>query len=119
MRRRLRILAAGLLALSFSLAAAPLRAQEAATAQRQEAQAPIRLSNHARQRMVERGVSPEQVRETIAHGESFRYYHTGRWETGYYDPDQKLFIATSNGLVITVITSATRGYVERLKKKKP
>ena len=39
--------------------------------------------------------------------------------TGYYDPDKRLFIATDGHVVITVITGASRRYVENLKRKKP
>ena len=120
MRRWLKLAAAGLLAFSFGFAAAPAaRAADAAAGQRQEAQAPLRFSKHALSRMNERGVSPEQVRETVEKGETFRYFHQGRWKTGYYDPDAKLFIATADGLVITVIPNATRRYVQGLKRKKP
>jgi hypothetical protein len=69
--------------------------------------------------MNERGVSELEVRRAIETGETFRYYHQGSWKTGYYDGDKRLFIATADGVVITVITRATRAYVERLKRKTP
>jgi hypothetical protein len=87
----------------------------AAVEKRQE----LRFTEHARQRMEQRGVTLEQARAAAAFGESFRYFHDGKWKTGYFDEKQRLFLATDGGVVITVITKADRRYVERLKRKKP
>lgn len=104
---------------------APLAAQASGvtaaveTPQRQKDSAVLRFSKHALSRMNERGVSELDARKTIESGEIFRYYHQGGWKTGYYDPAKRLFIATAEGVVITVITDASRSYVDRLKRKKP
>lgn len=102
---------------------APARAAEnAAQPQahaRRQAQKPLRFTNHARARMSERGVSEAQVREIIAAGESFAYFHAGKWKTGYYESRKRLFIATDGPVVITVIADAGRPYVEGLKRNKP
>lgn len=125
MRRFFSLLLAGLLLLpAWSAGRAQAAsdapsAESAPSAQRQKDAAVLRFAKHALSRMDERGVSELDVRRTIEKGETFRYYHQSAWKTGYYDPDKKLFIATDGGVVITVITNASRRYVEGLKRKKP
>lgn len=113
----MRLLAAGLL--SLLLGAAPAAVTAAAPAAAVEKTSELRLTKHARQRMAERGVSEAQVRAAVEKGESFPYYHDGRWKKGYFDESAGLFVAANGGDVITVFKGADRGYVNRLKRKKP
>lgn len=123
MKRLLSVLLGSLLLLPALRA--PLAAQASGVTaaveapQRQKDAAVLRFSKHALSRMNERGVSELDARRAIETGETFRYYHQGSWKTGYYDGDKRLFLATADGVVITVITGASRAYVERLKSKKP
>jgi hypothetical protein len=82
-------------------------------------QAPLRFTKHALSRMDERGISPLQVRQAMERGEKFRYYHADKWKTGFYDQEEKLFIATDGQVVITVFRDASRAYVDKLKRRKP
>ena len=86
---------------------------------RRQAHESLRFTKHASARMSERGISERQVREIIAAAETFAYYHAEKWKTGYYDSRQRLFIAMDGPVVITVITDASRKYVEGLKRNKP
>ena len=108
-----------LLALELLAPAVSSAAPAAQVRRQQEQTQALSFTTHALARMEERGVSREQVLRAVERGESFPYYHQSVWKTGYYDPGQKLFLATDQAVVITVITGATRGYVERLKRKKP
>ena len=69
--------------------------------------------------MAERGVSREQVLRVVRSAQPFRYYHQRQWKTGYFDAVSGLFVASSNGVIITVFTDATPRYIERLKRAKP
>lgn len=77
------------------------------------------FSSHAMARMLQRGVNMSLVEHILDTQEPFRYYHQGRWKQGYYDPDSRLFIATADRVVITVITDASPRYVARLKRSRP
>lgn len=103
---------------SDGAAAVPAARSSQAGPRRREV-APLRFTEHARRRMEERGVSEREVRAAVEEGETFRYWHAGKWKTGYYEPDKRLFIAADGPVVITVITGASRRYVEGLKRKKP
>lgn len=133
-RDRARAAVAALLALALSAWAGQARAQSAGDlppAQAPQAQtapggadqtpAPqdVVFSSHALSRMLERGVNMSLVEDILATRRPFRYYHAGRWEQGYYDPDSRLFIAMADHVVITVITDVTPQYVARLKRAKP
>lgn len=79
----------------------------------------IKLSEHAMQRMVERGISLSDLETVIKNGESFQYFHEGVWKTGYYDPVSKIFFGVKNAEVTTVIRDVTTNYIDNLKRVKP
>lgn len=83
------------------------------------APASLRLTKHARQRMAERGVSQADVDRIVATVKPFDYVHHGNVEQGYYEPKTDIFLAASDGVLITVITHATPRYVEKLRRSKP
>ncbi|MBI3551141.1 MAG: DUF4258 domain-containing protein [Elusimicrobia bacterium] len=93
----------------------------ASTAERPAAQAKthLRFTKHALARMQGRGVTEEQVRKIVATEAPFQYFHQGRWKTGYYEPKTSVFVATNEGVIITVITGATPKYIGDLKRKRP
>jgi hypothetical protein len=80
--------------------------------------AELSFSKHSRQRMAQRGVAEETVRELVDKGEAIAYVDDGKRKTGYYDAKRRIFIATADGVVITVITNVKRSYVEKLKNGK-
>lgn len=80
------------------------------------ARAKLRFSKHAEQRLRERRVSREAVERLVASTAPFPYLHEGRMEQGYYDESSRLFVATADGVVITVITGATPRYVEKMRR---
>ena len=95
-------------------AAPPLSAQAAV-----EKPAELRLTKHAERRMEQRGVTRAQFDAAVARGEKFRYFHDGKWKTGYYDESTGVFIAADGAAVLTVISGATPSYIRRLKRAKP
>lgn len=80
------------------------------------ARAKLRFTKHAERRLRERRVSRESVERLVASTKPFPYLHDGRMEQGYYDEPSKLFVATADGAVITVITGATPRYVDKLRR---
>ncbi len=42
------------------------------------------------------------------------YFHDGTWKTGFYDPSSKVFVGSVNGTITTVVTGASRNYVNNL-----
>jgi len=96
-------------------------ASEAAAARPAAAQSKtaLRFSKHALARMNGRGVTQPQVLSVVATQEPFQYYYEGRWKTGYYDPKSRVFVATNEGVVITVIADVTPRYIAGLKRKRP
>jgi hypothetical protein len=112
------ILAALLLLLPAFAAPARAASTDAAVAKEKPALA-LRFTKHAEQRMKERGVDHDTVRGIIGSVKPFKYWHQGKWKTGYYDVQKRVFIATDGNVVITVIADAEPRYVEGLKRKKP
>lgn len=79
----------------------------------------LELSQHAIQRMVQRGVSYEQIQEVITNGESFSYFHDGVWKVGYYDSGSQIFVGTVGKVITTIINNVKPQYIESLKKALP
>ena len=79
----------------------------------------LQLSQHALQRMSERGVSLEQVQKVVNTTQPFRYFHEGAWKTGYYDPVSQIFVAEVEGVITTVIAKVKPQYIENLRKLGP
>ncbi|HET9656648.1 MAG TPA: RHS repeat-associated core domain-containing protein [Kineosporiaceae bacterium] len=76
------------------------------------------VSEHAAQRLTERGISIDALDATLRQP-SFRYWHEGAWKTGYYDPATKVFVGTVNDTVTTVIGRASQNYINNLKSVTP
>ena len=74
------------------------------------------ISDHARQRMLERGVTLEDVEKTLSKVEAFDYFHEGRWKSGYYDQDSQIFVGVVEGLITTVIPGASPLYIANLRE---
>ncbi len=108
-----------LLLLSPAFLPAPARAVSTDAVIKEKPARALRFTKHAEQRMKERGVDHDTVRGIIGSVEPFKYWHQGKWKTGYYDVQKRLFIATDGDVVITVIADAEPRYVDGLKKKKP
>jgi RHS repeat-associated protein len=79
------------------------------------ASAPYEITPHATSRMIQRGVSEAGIRTTIETGESFSYSQNGNPRTGFYDPQTKLFVSTSDKLITTVITDVNKNYITNVK----
>jgi hypothetical protein len=76
-------------------------------------------SEHALDRMGERDVPRATVQRIVNERTPFHYFHRGGWKIGYYDPDSRIFVATADGKVITVIRNATPTYIENLQRVQP
>lgn len=76
-----------------------------------------RLSRHAIERMLQRGVTLEEVDLVLRSQMAFEYRHEGIDKVGYYDVERRLFVGTIDGLVTTVINGISQDYVDRLRKK--
>jgi hypothetical protein len=79
----------------------------------------LSLSEHAIERMAQRGITTKDVQKTLSAVEPFNYYHDGVWKNGYYDPTSQLFIGEAGGKITTVINEATQTYIDNLKGMKP
>lgn len=77
----------------------------------------INVSEHAAQRMTQRGISIDAVDTALA-TQSFRYFHDGVWKTGYYDAGSKVFVGTVIGTATTVIKTG-QNYINNLKAAGP
>jgi RHS repeat-associated protein len=77
------------------------------------------VSEHAIQRMQERGVSLPQVEAIMQNSKPFQYVLDGTIRNGYYNPQTKLFIgqSTATGKITTVITNASQNYIRNLQNK--
>jgi hypothetical protein len=79
----------------------------------------IEFSRHALDQMLERGVSQAQAREVLQNPVG-AYWHDGMWKDGFYDSAAKIFIGRApDGNVTTVITGASKAYVQRLLEARP
>ena len=76
----------------------------------------FKLTEHAIQRLRERGVPNEEVQKILNNIKPFRYFHVGIWKNGYYDEANKIFISEINGNIKTVISDVKLKYIENLKK---
>ena len=75
----------------------------------------IGIQSHAIDRMNERGISIDQLRNTIEKGESFNYFHEGSNKLGYYDTNSKIFVGSYNNEITTIIQNANSNYINNLK----
>ncbi len=78
----------------------------------------IQVSEHAAERMTQRGISIDALDATLSNP-SFQYWHEGIWKTGYYDPATKIFAETVNDTVTTMINKASQNYINNLKAVTP
>ena len=77
------------------------------------------IGSHALQRMAERGISIEQVKQALQ-GQEFIYWYNGNWQLGYYDPNSQTFVGVFNNIVTTVIQgSRVLQYIQNLIKRVP
>ncbi len=79
------------------------------------------ISNHARIRMQERGISQSQVQKTVENNKPFDYYHERTWKQGYYDQKTRVFVGQvkDSGRITTVIDNVKQSYINNLKSLKP
>lgn len=79
----------------------------------------LKITRHAAERMVERGVSRRMIHAVVDSGKLFAYKHTGGRELikiGYYSPVNRVFVAVdqTHQKIITVIGNVPIEYVRRL-----
>jgi hypothetical protein len=79
----------------------------------------LEVSEHAAQRITQRGLTLDAVESVVTHQQSFRYFHEGAWKTGYYDPISRVFVGTADNMVTTVINNATPKYIQNLQELQP
>jgi len=77
------------------------------------------VSVHAAKRITQRGLTLDKVEGLIQHATPFRYFHGGRWKTGYFDPQTRVFVGTVDGIVTTVIDNAKPNYIKNLRSARP
>jgi RHS repeat-associated protein len=77
------------------------------------------ITEHAVERMGERGFTVERIQSTVSTGQSFKYFHEGVWKVGFYDPQSKTFVAAAAGRILTVINNVKPQYIENLKRLTP
>lgn len=79
----------------------------------------VTISQHAALRMAERGVNLKMVQHILHKAEPFKYFHAGKTKIGYYDSEQRIFIAVAHrtGNIITVITHVPQQYILKIIKK--
>jgi RHS repeat-associated protein len=78
----------------------------------------INVSEHAAERMTQRGISIEALDSTLTQ-QPFQYWQSGAWQTGYYGPVTKVFVGTVNNNVTTVINNASQTYINNVMARTP
>jgi hypothetical protein len=79
----------------------------------------IQLSEHALQRMIERGITFDQIQNIINNTDPFPYFHDGIWKIGYYDPTTGIFISRVGNSILTVIAGVDPQYIQNLQGARP
>lgn len=76
----------------------------------------LEITEHAVQRMAQRGVSIAEIRAAVLQAQLFAYSDNNRVKIGYYDARVGLFLAVDqrHHKLITVIRKVNSGYPERL-----
>lgn len=76
----------------------------------------LEITQHAAERMAERGISIAEIRTAVLHAQLFAYLDNNRVKIGYYDARAGLFLAVDqrHHKLITVIRKVNAGYPERL-----
>lgn len=80
--------------------------------------ASLEVTEHAAQRLTQRGISIDAAEATLQQ-QPFRYFHADVWKTGYYDPASRVFLGAVDGRVTTVIGNATPKYIANLQAVVP
>ncbi len=79
----------------------------------------LKLSQHAVERISQRGLSLAEIESALVEARGFQYFHDGAWKIGYYDPVSRIFVGQQQGRVITVISNVKPQYIENLRGLKP
>lgn len=79
----------------------------------------LEVSEHALERMGQRGITLERLQATVSTGERFKYFHDGIWKVGFYDAQSRTFASGAAGRILTVINNVKPQYIENLKKLTP
>lgn len=76
----------------------------------------LEVTQHAAERMAQRGVSLAEIRDAVQTAQLFAYLDNNRVKIGYYDNRSGLFLAVDqrHHKLITVIRKVNNGYPERL-----
>jgi RHS repeat-associated protein len=80
--------------------------------------ASLEVTEHAAQRLTQRGISIDAAEATLQQ-QPFQYFHADVWKTGYYDPASRIFLGSVDGRVTTVIGNATPRYIANLQAVVP
>ena len=79
----------------------------------------LEVSDHAAQRITQRGLTLDAVEGVVTQQQPFRYFHEGVWKIGYYDPTSRIFVGTVDDTLSTVINNATPKYIRNLQVVQP
>jgi len=74
---------------------------------------------HALQQIDARGLNVNQVQSVINNSKSFSYWHEGVLKQGWYSSGQKIFVASANGEITTVMTNVGPQYIGDLRNNEP
>jgi hypothetical protein len=55
----------------------------------------LRITRHAAERMIQRGVTTAAVQEAVLSGKLFAYLHDGMVKIGYYDEAKRIFLSVT------------------------